>query len=187
MNNNSSKLPRHICNKFVPRTITEPKKIIRGIEAVISHYVNRFHAEAGSLITAETLKAWENLKLHVEKGCLCDPHGLQLHAFSNKGSQIGGEMFYPLQIFRGSSALEGFHSHQKEWLGLRAQHCKESGEALLMEGAVRWNRKRRQQGGHDALPTVFSNGVLQEIDALHLRLKGSRLYLGLTSDDCQGY
>ena len=57
---------------------------------------------------------------------------------------IGGEKFKRIRTLRGASALEGFHNHQKQWLGCLARHAADAGSALLADGAVRWNRKRRR-------------------------------------------
>ena len=58
---------------------------------------------------------------------------------------IGGERFQVVRTLRGASALEGFHTHQKRWLGCLARHAADAGAALLADGAVRWNRKRRYE------------------------------------------
>ena len=57
---------------------------------------------------------------------------------------IGGEEFLSYKSRRGTSALEGFDTHQKLWLGTLATHSKDAGSALLTDGAMRWNRKRKQ-------------------------------------------
>jgi len=82
---------------------------------------------------------------------------------------------------RGASALEGFHTHQKQWLGPLAHHSAEAGTALLADGALRWNRRRRNEAaqGTFTIPLVFAGGLLQGTDHLHQRLAGERLYPGL--------
>jgi hypothetical protein len=75
---------------------------------------------------------------------LCDPADVQLHEYG-KSMRICGELFKAIHTIRGASALEGFHSHQKQWLGCLARHAADAGAALLADGAVRWNRKRRRQ------------------------------------------
>ena len=115
-------------------------------------------------------------------GCLCDTPGLQLHELHGQGVKIGGEIFRPVRTLRGASALEGFHAHQKTWLGPMAQHGKESGQALLAEGAVRWNRKLHEEAGEESsLPTVFAEGLLHAADAIHQELTNARLYSSLVS------
>ena len=57
----------------------------------------------------------------------------------------GGESFHMIRAMRGASALEGFHTHQKQWLGCLARHAADAGAALLADGALRWNRKRRRE------------------------------------------
>ena len=74
---------------------------------------------------------------------------------------IGGEDFQTVASMRGSSSLEGFHSHQKEWLGHRAIHSVETGETLLRDGAVRWNRRRSSEASH-----VYDAKLLRELDQL---------------------
>ena len=56
---------------------------------------------------------------------------------------VYGDNFRIVRTLRGTSALEGFHTHQKAWLGNLARHAADAGAALLADGAVRWNRKRK--------------------------------------------
>ena len=174
-------LPNHIRNKFVPRTISDPCRIVQEIEATLARYARIVHEEKGCLITNETLQAWDNLKVHVERGCLCDPTGLVLHELGKEVS-IGGDIFREVRARRGASALEGFHTHQKAWFGPLAQHGEEAGEAILLEGSVRWNRKCK---GDKGAPMVFEKGLLQAADSLHQTLTGDRLYpmLATATDD----
>ena len=58
---------------------------------------------------------------------------------------IAGEQFRVVNSKRGSSCLEGFHTHQKSWLGASATHKSDIGMALLRDGAARWNRRRRAE------------------------------------------
>ena len=76
-------------------------------------------------------------------GCLCDPPGVQLNKYGDECS-VGGESSIEVASMRGSSALEGFHAHQKQWLGPFATHAVEAGTALLRDGTARWNRSRQQ-------------------------------------------
>ena len=41
--------------------------------------------------------------------------------------------------------LEGFHQHQKQWLGSLSKHHPDAGAALSADGTIRWNRKRRRE------------------------------------------
>ena len=45
---------------------------------------------------------------------------------------------------RGASALEGFHAHQKSWLGKHSTHTCMHGLALVADGTVRWNASREK-------------------------------------------
>ena len=93
---------------------------------------------------------------------------------------IGGEQFHTVQTLRGASALEGFHTHQKQWLGPLAQHATDAGSALLADGTLRWNRKRRRDTSTSgSTPPVFAHGALRAADDLHRRLTGHRLYPAL--------
>ena len=60
----------------------------------------------------------------------------------NPAVTIGGECFHPVQSLRGTSPVEGLHAHQKQWVGTLAQHAPDVGEALLKDGALRWNRAK---------------------------------------------
>jgi len=134
----------------------------------------------GELLTPRTGQAWAALKTHVQAGCLCDPPGMNMHTFGEP-TMIGGADFRTIRMKRGASVLEGFHTHQKQWLGLFAQHNAEAGRALLADGAVRWNRRRRNKASHETttIPLVFAGGLLQAADRLHKRLSGEGLYPGL--------
>ena len=113
---------------------------------------------AQGVLTAATNTAWGSLRRHVAAGCLCDPPGIDLNSYGATMS-VGGDDFQSVASMRGSSALEGFHSHQKGWLGQRAIHSVEAGEALLRDGAVRWNRRRSGELNH-----VYDPQLLRELD-----------------------
>ena len=95
--------------------------------------------------------------------------------------RVGTEVFTGARSGRGSSCLEGFHAHQKQWLGTFGHHAVDVGEALLAEGAVRWNRKRRNEATTEQtrVPNVFASGVLQLADKLHAELTDALLYPSL--------
>ena len=92
--------------------------------------------------------------------------------------EIAGERFQPINTVRGVSSLEGFHHHQKEWLGVGSAHAKEAGLALVGEGVMRWNRKRNNEAHvlSDRIPPVYADGLLNEINAAHQRLVGSTCF-----------
>ena len=54
----------------------------------------------------------------------------------------------------------------------------EVANALLSDGALRWNRKRHNEATDNAnsTPCVFEKELLHSIDELHQRLLGERLY-----------
>ena len=140
-------VPRAEMRKYVQRKIpTNPNVVAAQIEEVLDQFAKRRHAEAGPLVTETTSEAWSALKKHVTAGCLCDPPGVQLSTLSGPAESIGGEIFHEVRSRRGSSALEGFHAHQKQWLGTFASHSLEAGALLLADGAAKWNRKRKQNG-----------------------------------------
>ena len=82
--------------------------------------------------------------MHVRTGCLCDPQDIELNVYGATWT-LGGEEFRAVKSKRGSSCLEGFHTHQKSWLGASATHNGDIGIALLRDGALRWNRKRHAE------------------------------------------
>ena len=171
-------LPAHVKSKFVPRVITNAALIVASIEAVVDAYGGA-HEVAGPLLTLETREAWARLRAHVDAGCLCDPNGLALNV-AGDFTTIGGEQFHTVQTLRGASALEGFHTHQKQWLGPLARHATDAGSALLADGTLRWNRKRRRDTSTSgSTPPVFAHGALRAADDLHRRLTGHRLYPAL--------
>ena len=135
-------IPTHVKSKLVPRTVVDMRRIAAAVEAVLDKYTGS-HATAGALLTAATNEAWRNLRPHIDEGCLCDPPGVDINKFEGWVS-VGGERFRTVRTMRGASALEGFHAHQKRWLGCLARHALDAGSALLADGAWRWNRKRRR-------------------------------------------
>jgi hypothetical protein len=137
------KSPNYAQRKYVPRVIVDAPRIALAVASVLTAFKST-HPEAGPLITQSTMDAWRDLQPHISAGCLCDPPGVQLHEYG-KGVRIGGHLFKPIRTIRGASALEGFHNHQKQWLGCLARHAADAGAALLADGAARWNRKRRRQ------------------------------------------
>ena len=156
------------------------QEIVRAVEAVLGHFRQTIHPTMGPLLTRETEDAWTNLKQHVINGCLCDPPNVTLQCWGDP-VVIGGETFRSVVTKRGASALEGFHAHQKQWFGPFATFAAEAGNALLADGALRWNRKRRNQAEDEegAIPCVFERDLLHSVDALHEQLTGRRLYHNL--------
>jgi hypothetical protein len=138
----TSAVPTHILKKYVPRLLTEPARIVAAIDELLRQYTVKIHPDMGGLLTPATVHAWSSLKGHLLDGCLCDPPGVQLNKYGERLS-IGGEEFREIASKRGTSALEGFHLHQKQWLGPLATHSVVAGTALLRDGALRWNRKRQ--------------------------------------------
>ena len=168
---------KHARLKYVPCVITNAPGIIKAIEATLASFHERHHPEIGPLLTAATQMAWANLKLHIMKGCLCDPSDVVLNEVGSP-IMIGDEEFRTIRTKRGASALEGFHVHQKRWLGQFAHHATHAGQALLAEGAIRWNRKRCNEAipGEDEIPPVFAEGLLSNANELHQHLVGRSLY-----------
>ena len=67
---------------------------------------------------------------------------------------------------RGSSALEGFHTHQKAWLGSLSKHSADAGAALLRDGAQRWNRRvRSRKSSAESTSSIYAPGILQAVEA----------------------
>jgi hypothetical protein len=154
-----SALPTHIKKLYAPRVITDPPRIIAAVQTVFCDFTNKRRFPAGDLLTAQTHSAWACLQRHVAAGCLCDPPDMELNRYGATMS-VGGSDFQTVASMRGSSSLEGFHAHQKEWLGHRAIHSVEAGEALLRDGAVRWNRRRSDRASH-----VYDPQLMFEPDA----------------------
>jgi len=150
----SSRIPRPEMLKHVPRSIENPQKIMAAISKLLADFKSRCHHLAGPLLTTETENAWSCLQQHISHGCLCDPKGVNLYQTTGKQAMIGGEVFPVLRSRRGSSALEGFHTHQKQWLGMLASHGQEAGTLLLEDGVARWNRKRRRDETNDVNSTM---------------------------------
>ena len=157
-------VPNSTSAKYVPRHISDARKIAQSMGEIIESFSTKVHPDAGALLTSETRRAWANLKVHILKDCLCDPCGCPIHKFAEEAVTIGGEDFQRLRVLRGTSPLEGFHAHQKQWLGTFARHAEEAGQALLNDGAARWNRKRRSEGGR--CNYLFAGDLMDSVDEL---------------------
>ena len=184
-----STLPKKLRSMYVPRVIADVPHILASVSAAIAHFHERAHEDMGQLLTPATLAAWANLKEHVEAGCVSDPQGIELNVLQEQLSiTIGGEQFRPVRTMRGSSALEGFHTHQKQWLGHLAHHTSDAGRALLADGGLRWNRKQHNKTTPETtrMPFVFAGGLLQTADDLHQHLVGERLYPALIKSASAG-
>ena len=177
-----STLPKKLRSMYVPRVIADVQHILASVNAAIAHFHERAHEDMGKLLTPATLAAWANLKEHVQAGCVNDPPGMELNVLQEQPSVlIGGERFRSVRSMRGASALEGFHTHQKQWLGHLAHHSRDAGRALLADGGLRWNRKQHNKATPETtrMPLVFAGGLLQSADDLHQHLVGERLYPAL--------
>ena len=157
----SNQIPKGIERKIVPRSIRTPSAIERNIDAILADQSLNSHIY-GPLLTGATQKSWSNLRGHVMKGCLSDPTNMKV-AEAGHMVTIGGDCFRVFQSLRGTSPVEGLHAHQKQWLGTFAQHTVDVGEALLRDGAERWNLAKSER-----TPSVHSAGYdgrsLEEID-----------------------
>ena len=120
------------------RRIENPKRIAAAVEAVLCHFGTP-DQQAGALLTQETYKAWQCLRNHIANGCLCDPDCVSLNSCGEVDAARDIRQGC-VRNARGSSALEGFHTHQKAWLGPLSKHSEDAGVALLADGAQRWNR-----------------------------------------------
>ena len=89
-----------------------------------------------------------------------------MNDFSGASAAIGGERFEVLRVLRGTSPLEGLHPHQKQWLGTFGRHAAEAGKALLSDGAVRWNRRKRCDENSDEHCHVFAGELLDAVSEL---------------------
>ena len=142
------KLPKSVERKIVPRCVRESAAIVASVEQVLSTFA-QLPNTAGGLLTEATKEAWQNLKTHVLNGCLQDPPAMNMYVRDHEIT-IGGEKFHALRSLRGTSHVEGLHAHQKQWLGIFAHHTTEVGEALLKDGACRWNRDKLKRTSVDA-------------------------------------
>ena len=150
------------------RRIANPKEITTSLEAVLRLF-ERPDKQAGALLTQETYAAWHCLRKHIATGCLCDPDSVNLNACGDVES-AGDNHQGGVRNSRGSSALEGFHTHQKGWLGTLAKHSSDAGAALLADGAQRWNRRvRGRKAPTERLPSIYAPGLLQAVEAARKR------------------
>jgi hypothetical protein len=154
---------------FVPKSIAPATQIVARIEEIVSEFVTKAHPKAGTLSTSRMVANWENLRRHIQKGCLNDPAGVSLYEFDNStATVIGDEVFNRCHSRRGTSALESFHNQQKMWLGPN-RYSLECGLALLADGTQRYNRKRRGIAycNSNVAQSVFAAGLLSSVDEGH--------------------
>ena len=98
-------------------------------------------------------------------GCLCDPECVELNSCGGVES-AGDTREGSVRNARGSSALEGFHTHQKGWLGPLAKHSADAGAALLRDGAQRWNRRvRSRKSPAENISSIYAPGLLKDVEA----------------------
>lgn len=164
----SRKASTRLKAECVTRRVKDKDEIEISIEDAIAEFRSQVHETFGPLLTPKTLSAWSSLKLHVRNGCLRDPPGVELYATQGKPVVVGGETFNKFKSRRGSSALEGFHSIQKSWLGQQV-HSRKRGLALVADGTIRHNRKRRNQlaSNLQQTPPVYTAGLLSATDRGH--------------------
>ncbi len=168
--------PQVMKRAHVPRVIKDAPRIIRSIDHIMDVFDKDCDDAAGALITADTRNAWANLREHVSKGCLCDPPDVNLHMYVDSTPlEVGGELFRRVESLRGTSRLEGYHCHQKLWLGTLGTHGREAGIALLTDGCLRWNRERGNEAatGSEQVPSVFAGGLLSEARRLRQQAPGA--------------
>ena len=122
-------LPNNVRNKFIPRTISNAARIIQEIEATLAHYAGKVHEHKGCLITDATLAAWQNLKFHVDNGCICDPPGIVLHEFG-KEVLIGGDTFREVRARRARQRWKASTRIRRRcsdrWLNMEKKLVKQS-------------------------------------------------------------
>ena len=146
------------------RQIENPKRIAAAVEAVLCLFGTP-DQQAGALLTQETHKAWQCLRNHIAKGCLCDPDGVNLNSCGERDAARNIRQG-SVRNARGSSALEGFHTHQKAWLGPLSKHSEDAGAALLADGAQRWNRRvRGRKANAETLSSIYAPGLQQAVEA----------------------
>ena len=162
------KIARRLKREYVARHVRNKAAIETSIDEALAEYTARQHAQCGPLLTAKTFAAWGCLKAHVRNGCICDPNGVDVNVLGEKSVTIGGQQFKKVKVARGSSALEGFHAHQKSWLGSQVHSCKR-GLALVADGTARFNRRRRNSNSDQlpGTPPVFSPGLLAATHPRH--------------------
>ena len=172
----SEHIPKRTKALCIPRTISNAPRIVEEVEAVLRNFQTP-SGQNGSLITNETWAAWENLKQHVAAGCLCDPPGVSLNVFGQE-QVVDGVRLPTVCKARGASALEGFHTHQKSWLGCLARHAGDAGDALLADGALRWNRRvRENRDGDGRQSAIFACGLRRHLEAARNSAKAGEAVL----------
>ena len=166
-------VPGNILAEYVPRIIQDGPQIADKISRVIQHFGGKVHSEQGALINSGTYDAWAKLKPHIIKGCVCDPIGVDIYCSDDsKPLHLGSETFHRVRVLRGTSPLEGFHCHQKQWLGQFGIHSQDAGIAQIKDGMVRWNRRRakKQLSAGGATLYVYAGGLLKTIRSLREEL-----------------
>ena len=158
-------LPTNVKSKHAPRAVVDPCSVCIRIERVLKAFADTRHNASGELLTQRTARAWACLRTHVLAGCLCDPPDVDMNVFDKHDDiVIAGETFHTFHSRRGTSPLEGFHSHQQKWLGA-CKHAADAASALMSDGSLRWNRRRPTSvaGSVDKMPLVFAGDVMCDL------------------------
>lgn len=83
------------------------------IEEVVSSFLNATDAVGVSLLREEVFEIWEEEKRHVK--CLQDPENVLLYTKVDETSK-GGVLLPVYRCARGSTSLESFHCHIKNFI-----------------------------------------------------------------------
>ena len=141
-----------------------PERIVASLEAVLRSFETP-DERAGDLLTHVTYSAWDCLRKHIAMGYLCDPDCVQLN-ICGRAEPAGDSSQGGVRNARGSSALEGFHTYQKGWLGPLSKHSADAGAALLRDGAQRWNRRvRSRKSPAENISSIYAPGLLKDVEA----------------------
>ena len=179
---------RHRYSYFVSkarRAIKPPKELLADFDALIQLFASDPSDElkgrcnhTGELIFRKrrTEEAIQNLRIHIEKGCLSDPENFNMYY------NIGSENKPNYRTFRGTSALEGYHHHLRRMFS-GFSTSPQLAHALISEFNHRWNIK---QGINHRLDADFGhkNLILLETIAVVERELDAKPLVGLrlTSD-----
>ena len=115
---------------------------------------------------------WSIQKQHV--GCIQDPEGVQLYTQTGTSKKGGVE----LKIFRcarGSTSLESFHVHLKNFIpGTTASD--QNFQAFLREGIVRWNDDRAAAALQQRASSLrsYSNTLRFAVNELYEKVLGTQ-------------
>ncbi|XP_066915572.1 uncharacterized protein [Clytia hemisphaerica] len=146
-------------------------EIIQSIERLILEMTGVTDLVGVPLLKDDMVDVWTEQKCHVR--CILDPDGIQL--YTKVSTQKKGTVELPVyRCARGSTSLESFHQHIKNFIPGRSANALNF-QAYLLDGLMRWNANRKDaiDGSLSTLKS-FDLKLVEKFNKLHLEVHNER-------------